>query len=157
MHYLYYSNFNNDYKYILGIAKNTRNKKTIISCITYLYTVYLFEEQDTPITYINSVEVNFYFRNKGFFKKMSKKIIDFIPDNQKVIVSNQSTLGKKCNVFLTIKDDLIKKGFNEDIWCDDYLNVNELKEKLCFNKNKLRKALRYSTQCFFVFFLKKKL
>lgn len=132
MNYLYYTNTRNDYKYVLGVVKNKRKKYTIISAVSFLDDVYLFNNQEKPITYLCFIEVNFYFRKKGIMQKTCKALCDFIPNNQDIVISKESEMGKKCNSFSTVYNSLL----------NNYFTVNILREEEVNNKNykKLTKA-----------------
>lgn len=110
-----YSNYN----FILGVIDNNINKKTIVAAIIYIDKDYLFTEQTLPLTYISSVEVNSYFRNKGILTKMTEELINFINPNQDILVSEESELGRRCGVYSKIRNNLINKGFTNYIWIDN--------------------------------------
>ena len=69
---------------------------------------YIFTNQNTPLTYISTIEVNSYFRNKGIYKKSCKAILNFLKYDQHILISKQSEMGKKCKVF-ELKDGSIRE------------------------------------------------
>ena len=135
-----YLNFNNslnnkEYSFLLGVVNNNINKKTVVCATIYLDKYFMFEEQEAPVTYISTMEVNSYFRNKGIYIKMCEVLIDFINSNQHIITSKQSKMGIKCNVFEILKNILISKGFNNYIFVNNNGLVNsELHDIVCSNK-----------------------
>lgn len=114
-----YGNCYSNYNFILGVIDNNINKKTIVSAIIYIDKDYLLTEQTLPITYISSVEVNSYFRNKGILTKMTEELINFINPNQDILVSEESELGRRCGVYSKIRNNLFNRGFTNDIWIDN--------------------------------------
>ena len=131
MSYLAFNYINYDFKNLLGVVPNNIGKKTIVGCLMYIDDCYLFEEQSNPVTYVLSVEVNSYLRNKGIFKKMVKKFVESINGNQHLCISNQSLLGKECNVFKTISNIAKESSFNKEVLCNDYISNIELKKIVC--------------------------
>lgn len=114
-----YGNRYSNYNFILGVIDNNINKKTIVAVIIYIDKYYLFTEQTLPITYISSVEVNSYFRNKGILTEMTEELINFINPNQDILVSEESELGRRCGVYSKIRNNLFNKGFTNYIWIDN--------------------------------------
>lgn len=135
---LEYCNSYNKYNFILGVIDNNINKKTIIAAIIYIDKYYLFTEQTLPITYISSVEVNSYFRNKRILTKMTEELINFINPNQDILVSEESELGRRCGVYSKIRSNLFNKGFTNDIWIDnnDYNEDIDIYNSLVKKKTK---------------------
>lgn len=135
-----YLNFNNtsntkDYNFLLGVVNNNINKKTVVCATIYLDEYFIFEEQEIPVTYISSMEVNSYFRNMGLYKKMCKILLDFINPNQHIITTKKSKMGIKYNTFNILRDILISNGFEKSIFEDNNGLINsELHDVVCFKK-----------------------
>lgn len=142
MNYLNYNNPINDqkYNYLLGVANNNIGKKTIIAATIYLDKYFVFTDQEVPVTYISTMEVNSYYRNRGIYKKMCHELINFINVNQHIITSMQSEMGLQYNVFIILKDILIMNGFEKQIIEDNYtLKQSELHDIICTNHKVLKK------------------
>lgn len=133
--YLDYSllNFSNA-KYLIGYVQNNIGKKTIVSYLKY-YDNYLFDkEQQIPLTYILTIEVNEYLRRKGLFKQLIKESINHIDINNPVITTIESDLGYKIGIVEIIKKIYYENGFNKDIRsigeCDEqYLEMINNKKR----------------------------
>ena len=139
-----YLNFNNtlntkNYDFLLGVVNNNINKKTVVCAPIYLDEHFMFNEQEVPVTYISSMEVNSYFRNRGLYKKMCEVLINFINPNQHIITTKESKLGIKYNTFNILKNTLVSNGFEKSIFVDNNGLINsELHDVVC-SKKVLRK------------------
>ena len=134
MNYLNFDNpiNNKNYSYLLGVVDNNIGKKTVVCATMYIDEYFMFEDQKIPVTYISSMEVNSYFRNKGVYKKMCEALTNFINPNQHIVATKQSKMGAKYNVFKVLKDILILNGFENDIFEDNHGMINsELHDKIC--------------------------
>lgn len=138
MHYLYYTDTPNDYKYLLGVVKNKKEKYTILSAVTYLDYEFFFKEQINPMTFLCSIEVNYFFRKKGLMKKTCDVLGNFIPNDQDIIISKESEMGKKCNSFSTAYNSLLSKNFNINIFSEEELE-NKTYKKMIKEKTKVLK------------------
>ena len=137
MSYLNVDNSSNvkDYNFLLGVVNNNINKKTIVCATIYLDEYFMFEEQEVPVTYISSMEVNSYFRNRGLYKKMCEVLINFINPNQHIITTKESKLGIKYNTFNILKNTLVSNGFEKSIFEDNNGLINsELHDVVCSKK-----------------------
>ena len=132
MHYLPFSKESVDMKYLLGLCKNSIEKKTIIACISYVENYILFNNQSVPLTYLCTCEINKYFRNKGLSKIMFDEFAKVIKPNQHFISTPESLYGGFCNVFKNLKSSLIRSGFeksitlkdeNTDLFCEEYRDL----------------------------------
>lgn len=139
LNYLSFDLLDNKYNYLLGIVDNNIGKKTIVSAMIYLDKYYVFEEQDVPLTYISSVESNYYFRDKGLYKKLCTEIINFINPYQHILISSESDMGRIYGVINKLRNTLISCGFDGLVFVDDgliysnfdfYNAVNSKKRKL---------------------------
>lgn len=124
--------FYNSYDFILGIVKNNINKETIIGAIKYIDKFYLFQDQKEPVTYIVTVEVNSFFRNKGIYRKMVNELSKFIDFNDKILITGETDLGRKCNVVTNLSKALRNNGFSKLV-VEDSINTStfELHDALC--------------------------
>ena len=137
MHYLNLDSPINkkEHNFLLGIVDNNIGKKTIVCAVTYLDDYFVFDNQNEPLTYVSSVEVNSFFRNQGIYKKVCEVFFEFIINNQHILISKQSEMGKKCKVHEILKDIGIKKGFDKCIW-EENCGLENLKlyEIICDNQ-----------------------
>ena len=138
MNYLYYTDTPNEYKYLLGIVKNKKNKYTIVSAVIYLDYVYFFKDQINPMTFLCSIEVNYFFRRKGIMKKTCNVLGNFIPNDQDIVISKESEMGRKSNSFSTTYNSLIKNNFDVNILREEEFNKKNYK-KLTKEKTKVLK------------------
>lgn len=139
LNYLSFDLLDNKYNYLLGIVDNNIGKKTIVSAMIYLDKYYVFEEQDVPLTYISSVETNYYFRDKGLYNKLCNEVINFINPYQHILISSESDMGRRYGVINKLRNILISCGFDGLMFVDDgliysnfdfYNAVNSKKRKL---------------------------
>ena len=140
-----YLNLNNplndrDSSFLLGIAENSIGKKTVVAATIYLYEYFIFADQEKPVTYISTIEVNSYFRNKGIYKKMCEVLINYINLNQHIVTTRQTEMGAKCNVFRILKNTLLSNGFQNCIFEDNHDMINsELHNVICSKSKTLKK------------------
>lgn len=128
------------YSYLLGIADNNINKKTIVAATIYLDEYFIFTNQERPITYISTMEVNSYFRNRGIYKKMCEILINFINQDQHILTTMQTKMGEKCRVFEILNKELEKSGFKNHIFEDnDHLMNSQLTDIVCSKQKILQK------------------
>ena len=143
MNYLnIYSPLNDkEYSFLLGIVKNNIGKKTIVAATIYLDQYYIFINQEKPITYISTMEVNSYFRNRGIYKQMCKELINYINLKQHIITTKQTEMGAKCNVFNILKNILTSNNFNNYIFEDNYSLIHsELHDAICSKEKSLKRT-----------------
>lgn len=141
MHYLNLDNSINNraYSFLLGIVDNNIGKKTIVGATIYLDEYFIFTDQESPLTYISTMEVNSYFRNRGIYKKMCEVLIKFVNQNQHIITTMQSEIGLKCHVFEILKKELEKSGFKNYIFEDSYHLINSKLHNIICSKQKVLK------------------
>lgn len=142
MHYLnVYSPVNGkDYSFLLGVIDNSIGKKTIVCSIVYLDEYFIFNDQKEPLTYISTIEVNSFFRNKGLCKKSCEIFLNFIKPNQHILMSGQSEIGKKCKVYESLMKTAVNNGFEKYVLEDNYhLRNSELHEIVCSKSKILKK------------------
>ena len=142
MNYLNLDDPNNNKlsSFLIGIVDNNIDKKTVICATIYKEKYYIYNDQEVPVTYITTMEVNSYFRNKGVYKKMCEALIDFINPYQHIVTTKESQMGIKCNTFETLKRILISNGFKNRIFQDNNgLISSELHEVICFRQKVLKK------------------
>ena len=134
MHYLTFDSSESrlDYKYLLGVVDNNISKKTIVASMVYLENYLFFGTEFEPITYMNTVEVNAYFRNLGIFKEMCEEAICFLNLNNNIITSPESEMGILYKTYDIFKKNLIEKGFKKEIWNERLImqNIYEFYESL---------------------------
>ena len=129
-----------EYSFLLGIVDNSIGKKTIVASTIYLDEHFLFTNQEKPITYISTMEVNSFFRKKGIFKKMCKVLIYFVNPNQHVVTTRQTEMGLMCKTFDTLRDTLMYNGFKNYIFEDNYSVIHsELHDIVCSKRKVLKK------------------
>lgn len=126
--------------FLLGVVDNNIGKKTIVCATIYLDEYFIFKNQEIPVTYISTMEVNSYFRNRGIYKQMCKILINFINENQHIISTPQTEMGKKYNVLEILKKELEKANFKKYIFEDkNHLTNLKLKDAICSNQKVLKK------------------
>ena len=140
-----YLNFNNPinnkkYSFLIGVVNNNIEKKTIVAATIYKDDYFMFDDQEKPVTYISTMEVNSYFRNRGIYKEMCEILIEFINPSQHIITTKQSEMGSQYNVFEILKNILMSKGFQNHIFVDNHGLINsELHDIICAKQKVLRK------------------
>ena len=138
--YLNYDNYRNvnthdkEKRYLLGITTNNKGTKTILSVMNYSDKYYVFEDQVEPITYINTIETNSYYKNKGLYKSLVKNMIRFINPNQHILTTLESDEGKLCSTHKILCEILKENGFNKTINVLGRVNVEEYHNLLTQNK-----------------------
>ena len=126
--------------FLLGIVNNNIDKKTIVAATIYLDEYFIFTDQEIPVTYISTMEVNSFFRKRGIFKKMCGVLINFIDPNQHIVTTKQTEMGLMCKTFDTLKSILISNGFMNSIFEDNYgMIYSELHDTICAKRKKLKK------------------
>lgn len=133
--YLSFNYNSSDYSFLLGIVDNRIGKKTIVANIMFLENEFLFSGQINPCTYVSSVEVNAYFQNQGIYKKMCEAFVHFINYDQHIVISRESEMGEKCKTYDTLKEALIRNGFNKKIFSDKHLCKAELDDEDYFDQS----------------------
>lgn len=131
---MYFLNFEKmvGMKYVLGIADNSINKKTIVSALCYIDDYILFPEQIKYLTYLSTVETNYFFRGMGLHKQLIDNSYQFIPKDQNILVSELSKLGIKYRIDILLEKIYRINGFRMDIRSDTY----------CFNEESYFNFLR---------------
>ena len=108
--------------------------------IIYLDEYFLFENQIEPFTYIASVEVNTYFRNRGITRKMYGAFFQIVRPNQHVLTSMLSDMGKRYNLLEITKQVALENGFDKQIIENNYnLNYTQIYEQLCSKQKVLKR------------------
>lgn len=128
MNYLNIYTSNNGIKesFLLGIVDNNIGKKTIIGDFIYCENYILFDNQEIPLTYIHTAEVNRYYRGNGIYRQMCLALYDFIYPNQHIITTLESEMGEICHAFKIFEDSLRERGFNKRIFKD--INMYDYEE-----------------------------
>ena len=108
------SSYEKSKKYLLGVCKNNKGTKTIVSSIKYFDEYYHMDEGD-PLTFIATIETNQFFRNMGLCKKIIEQFSLQINMCQPLIITEESPLGKTCKVINHVKNSLYDKGYNERV------------------------------------------
>lgn len=124
LRYLSFRPENKSYNYLLALAKNKINKKTIVAAMVYDPNYFIFKNQELPVTFICTIETNEYFRNKGLSQQLCDQILNFINPSQHIIVTRETEIGKACNMLNRLKESLYKNGFNKTIWQNGIWNYN---------------------------------
>ena len=128
------------YNFLLGVVNNNIGKKTIVSDIIYLDEYFIFGNQTIPFTYIASVEVNTYFRNRGITRKMYGAFFQIVRPNQHVLTSMLSDMGKRYNLLEITKQVALENGFDKQIIENNYnLNYTQIYEQLCSKQKVLKR------------------
>lgn len=129
-----------EYSFLLGIIDNNIGKKTIVAATIYLDEHFIFTEQKKPVTYISTMEVNSYFRNRGIYKKMCEVLTSYVNCNQHIVTTKQTEMGAQYNVFKILSNTLASNGFQNYIFEDNYGMINsELHDIICPKQKVLKK------------------
>lgn len=132
---------NKKYSFLLGIVDNNIGKKTVVAATIYLDEYYIFTDQEIPVTYISTMEVNSYFRNREIFKKMCDILINFINPDQHIVITKQTEMGEKCHVFDILRNTLISNEFHNYIFEDNHGMIHsELHDIICSKQKALTKT-----------------
>lgn len=102
-------------RFLIGIVSNNKGTKTIVSVFKYYKKYFFSKEQKIPLTYILSVEVNEFFRKKGLYKKLIFESLNYINQNNPVIITIESEIGCEIGTINIIKDIYYSNGFDRDI------------------------------------------
>lgn len=131
---------NDEDSFLLGLVNNSIGKKTIVAAMVYSEDCYLFANQKIPLTYISTLEVNSYFWNSGIYKKLCEEVINFINSNQHILITEESSMGKRCKVIKILKETLKKNGFTKTLWIDNfsYYDNLEFQEIVCAKQKTLK-------------------
>ena len=131
---------NKEYSFLLGIVDNNIGKKTVVAATIYLDEYIIFTDQEIPVTYISTMEVNSYFRNREIFKKMCDVLINFINPDQHIVTTKQTEMGLMCKTFDTLQMTLISNGFINSIFEDNNDMIHsELHDIICSKRKALKK------------------
>ena len=129
-----------EYSFLLGIVDNNIGKKTIVAATIYLDEHLIFTDQERPVTYISTMEVNSFFRKRGIFKKMCEMLINFVNPNQHIVTTKQTEMGLMCKTFDTLQMTLISNGFINSIFEDNNDMIHsELHDIICSKRKALKK------------------
>ena len=127
------------YNFLLGVVDNNIGKKTIVGDIIYMDEYMVFSNQIEPLTYMASVEVNAYFRNRGITRKMYGAFFQVIRPNQHVLTSMLSDMGKRYKLLEITKQVALERGFKGQIFENNHnLSYAQIYELLC-TKQKVKK------------------
>ena len=106
-------NINNNF--LLGVTKNNKGTKTILSDVEYNNNYMLYNNQINKITHIIAAETNSFYRNKGLYKLLMNKLTDYIDLSKNILCTNESSMGREYHTFETFCNILNNKKFNKDI------------------------------------------
>ena len=127
---LYYLDFitsSEDFDYMLGLVDNPKGCKTILFSLIYDRNYGPIDEEDNKVGYISMIEVNYFFRNKGIFKKSFEHIKDLFKDNNVLVVSPESIKGSEVSVFKRISS--VFDDRTSVIWEDEYFDSLKKRNK----------------------------
>ena len=129
-------NINNNF--LLGVTKNNKGTKTILSDVEYNNNYMLYNNQINKITHIIAAETNSFYRNKGLYKLLMNKLTDYIDLSKNILCTNESSMGIEYHTFETFCNILKDKGFNKDIRMEMDIN-SEYKNLLTKEKTLILK------------------
>lgn len=119
------------FSHVLGIAPNNKGTNTVIGAMCYVDNYKLFSDQKNYITYFSTIEVNRFFRNQGFVKKLIAASYDFVKHDQHILISELSDMGRTHNLLNITKNIYYDLGFQMDIRCDiENFNLYEYRDLL---------------------------
>ena len=121
-------------RFLICIIDNNKGTKTILSQIIYHENcVKVVQKQLIPVTFLEYLEVNKYFRNLGLSKEILSVFAEIAPEDRMLLTTSESLLGHKYHLFETLKETLNENEFKEDVRTltqmdEDYINVLKGKE-----------------------------
>ena len=127
---LYYLDFitsSDDFSYMLGLVDNNKGCKTIVFSLIFDKNYGPIDEDENNVGYISMIETNYFFRNKGVFKKSLEYIKELFRDNNILVISPESIKGSEVFVFKRISS--IFDGKKSVIWEDEYFNSLQQRNK----------------------------
>jgi len=98
MYFLDFVPYSEDLSYLLGLASNYKGFKTIVFCMIYDKNYGPMDEDDKRVGYIDKIETNYFFRNKGVLKKALNYIRDEFKDNDVLVLSPESLDGSAISI-----------------------------------------------------------
>ena len=119
--YLTFDNIvtNNPYekekKYILGVCTNKKGTKTILSILKYIDNYVYSESYSVPQTFLCSVEVNEFFRQRGLCGQIMEVFARQINKNNPLLLTEESVMGRRCKTINMVKGALQRNGFDQTI------------------------------------------
>ena len=116
-----------DFDYMLGLVDNAKGCKTIVFSLIYHRNYGPIDEEDNKVCYISMIEVNYFFRNKGIFKKSFEHIKDLFKDNNVLVISPESIKDSEVSVFKRISSVFDDK--TSVIWEDEYFDSLKKRNK----------------------------
>lgn len=136
MTYLSFTKLNQSDEYLIGLVGNKQGLKTIACCIIFKSKYLVEHDSIKPVTYIDTVETNKFFQNRGLFTKMVRNLPQFIDTDQDILITPEEGMGRVIGVNSIIKRVLIEQGFAGDIRSEyeideEYLmNLKKTKTKI---------------------------
>lgn len=130
-----YSSDNACYEFIhlLGIVPNRKGTYTIVSKIK-MHEKYKYVSDMDECIFIDYIEVNRFFRQRGIYKLTIDALTKFIDLNKNIVLTNETKEGKECRVH-----ELFRKILNEN----SFVGVVKTEEDMAKEINKsLQKRLR---------------
>ena len=138
MQYLEYNCFEDEAyggqaKFLICYTPNNVGRNTILSEMRYYEgCTKIARGQTIPVTYIEYMETNRFFRNQGLSKELMKEFSKVVDRNNPLLGTNETVLGSRYHMLKNLKEILIANGFEQDIRCDyeitheyyDYLRTN---------------------------------
>lgn len=120
MYFLDFMPYSEDLSYLLGFSKNSKGTNTIVFCMIYDRNYASVNDDNKKISYIDKVETNYFFRNRGIFTKSLNYIREVLKDNNIVVISPESVMGSKISLFKKISSlfDGEPKVMDEDEYID---------------------------------------
>ena len=104
MYYLDFTTYAEDVSYLLGLVNNSKGGKTIAFCMVYDNSYGPMDEVDNKVGYINTIETNYFFRNKGVLKKSLIHIRDIFSNHNLLVTSPESITGGKVSMIKRIRE-----------------------------------------------------
>jgi len=99
-------------RYLIGICKNKKGKKTIISVLKYFDNYIYSQSFTTPLTFFASVEVNEYFRNHGLCRNIINIFSKQVNKENPILITEESILGSIYGTTRMLRDSIQKNGLN---------------------------------------------
>lgn len=131
MFYLFFPPYAANFNFFIGTIKNKLNKETILGCIIY-------DEHFNPIGYnelftcILTVEINYFYQGLGLLNVMFDNFCKVINKEQRIIMTIESMMGKRCQVMNHLKLNLNNYNFKKGTYFeyeleDKYFKISDRK------------------------------
>ena len=125
INFLHIAGFN----YLIGVIPNKLDKKTIVASLCYQKDKICSVNQEKPVNYIQTIEVNAFYQGKGLFKILASRIKDVIDFNKDLVITDEADDGIEFHTIERITNILREQGYTGEV-----LTRQEFNQKCRKNK-----------------------